>query len=326
MLTEILRARHRSLSERIAAVDNFCSVIFGFAFLAAMMVGFSAVLLALATALALLISRAFFGGRNTGEMPTLIALLFVFTIVALNRLDRRFGARLAADGWRARALRAALGFFHRISGQSLFGPIFNTLMSNVRRRFMLPMLMGVVALSVAAVAFQRTIARGGAGLSSYTYAAVAARDETVDFRSYGDQRAGEAVHSPVPFIQSDMIRDPYVRLFIPYLPDRDNPALERCPGAAPAPDRTPSAVSDRAAATLRCLAALHAVQLDGRPLPDLDFRFYTDPASGLLGILTYIPVAGLPRGRNVLSLESSPPPSDSARSGPATRTTIPFWI
>jgi hypothetical protein len=148
----------------------------------------------------------------------------------------------------------------------------------------------------------------------------------VDFRSYADQRTGAAALSSVPFIQSDMIRDPYVRLFIPYVPDRDNHVLESCPGAAP-PSAGTASDSARAAAAIRCLAVLHAVELNGRPLPDLDFRFSTDPRSGRVGIVTYVPLAQLPRGRNVLTLEPSPPPPDQApSSGSPTRMTIPFWL
>jgi len=47
-------------------------------------------------------------------------------------------------------------------------------------------------------------------------------------------RPAEEIFRTLPSIQSDVIRDPYVKLFIPYYPRRHNPVVEkRCPGVRP---------------------------------------------------------------------------------------------
>jgi hypothetical protein len=87
-------------------------------------------------------------------------------------------------------------------------------------------------------------------------------------------------------------------------------------------------VTDSAAvAILRCFAKVHPVTLNGAPLVDLDFRFYTNPGNGLRGVIAYIPAASLPRGRNVLVVQQVP---RAPRAGRPARPTpphvIPFWL
>ncbi len=327
ILTEIARAREPTLRRRIAALDNFCSVIFAFGFLAAGLVVYSAVLVAVATLVAVGISKAFPHGRTVDQPPLLIVLLSIsglFTVLVA--LDRRLGRRLRPDSLGARLLRRPLLVFYRITGQSLYGPLQNTLESNVSRKVIVPALMGLLLLSVGAVWFQNARAKGKALPGSYAFVPRDAGNQGVDSRSYEDGRTGPAAYAPVPFIQSDIIQAPYVRLFIPYLPYRDDAILATCPGAGLSGGDGPSTKAARAAAGIRCLADLHAVELDGRPLPDLDYRLYTDPASGMVGLVTYIPVADVTPGRHVLSLRPSPPaPGTSVEPGAEHRILIPFW-
>jgi hypothetical protein len=75
---------------------------------------------------------------------------------------------------------------------------------------------------------------------------------------------------------------------------------------------------------LECLARLHAVTLDGAPRPDLPFRFYEHPETGIRGIITYISVDSLSRGQHEITVRHVPSPeADSAK--PPTPWVIPFW-
>ena len=82
---------------------------------------------------------------------------------------------------------------------------------------------------------------------------------------------------------------------------------------------------------LACLAKLHAVTLDGAPQSSLEFAFYEHPNSGLKGMIAYIPVDSLTRGRHVISVMPVPPaelPTDSTKLANASwrkPLVIPFW-
>ena len=55
---------------------------------------------------------------------------------------------------------------------------------------------------------------------------------------YENQREDGESYPRTPSIQSDIIRDPYVKLFIPYSPARHNPAIAAaCPALKPLQDR-----------------------------------------------------------------------------------------
>ena len=76
---------------------------------------------------------------------------------------------------------------------------------------------------------------------------------------------------------------------------------------------------------LRCLASLQPVTLNGRPVA-APFRFYTQPGTGIRGIAAYIPVAGLPKGENVLAVARLPLLVPARGAKPRPPFTIPFWL
>ena len=79
---------------------------------------------------------------------------------------------------------------------------------------------------------------------------------------------------------------------------------------------------------LDCLAALHGVTLDGKPLANPGFAFYEQPKTGERGILSYIPADSLTAGRHELSVNITVDPDDSAGVKgyiPPKPWVIPFW-
>ncbi|HEX6039751.1 MAG TPA: hypothetical protein VFZ20_16995, partial [Longimicrobium sp.] len=134
---------------------------------------------------------------------------------------------------------------------------------------------------------------------------------------YESQRETGEVYARMPSIQSDVIRDPYVKLFIPYAPVRHGEAFaEQCPGLKPLSraglrmDNADPPDSAAVRAVLDCWTRLQPVTLNGRPLRP-EFRFYTHPDTGIRGILAYIPVEGLPRGENLLTVGLPPRSADA---------------
>lgn len=123
---------------------------------------------------------------------------------------------------------------------------------------------------------------------------------------------------PVPFVQSKVIDDAYLELMVPYSPLRDGPALQQdCPAHAK-PD---------AAALLACLQSLHAVTLDGKPVPDLHYQVSRDARTDRPALLAMIDVRALSQGRHELRIAHPPrgdrkPDADHPDPG---FDTIPFW-
>ncbi len=240
-------------------------------------------------------------------------------------VDRRMGARIDPESPAGRRLARLASLAYRANGVAVFGPILLTLFTNVRKRVMYPLfyaIMGGLLLLVAGETFVRQ------GILSYAGAEYLP-DEPGDF--YEDQRPAGEVYARMPSLQSDVVTGPYVKLFVPYQPERHGRALERCPGARPLRESGfryggSGAEPDTAAvaAVLRCIAGVHRVALNGRPVADLRFDFHTHPRTGVRGVMAHLPTAGLPRGRNVLTVHPVPP--TRPRPKPPEPWTIPFWI
>ena len=329
-ITERLyRERLSSLPRIIARTDNFCSVIFSFAFLLVLLFAFTIVISGAFGLMAYGLAHLFEGGRNTRHYFLALGVVFVAVPLATSVVDRRWGARLAPEGRASRVVALAARYGYRISFLNVTGPVFLTLLTNLGRRRVMLIFYAALLGTLVVVSAQRLAASDRLSINSYDFFG-ASEDHGVNYRFYENQR-GDAILPRTPSIQSDVIRDPYVKLFIPYSPARHNAALvQRCPrlhvlqqrgiqlGAdAPVPDSL-------AVPVLNCLTTLHEVALNGAPLRDPDFRFYEHPGTGMKGIIAYIPVDTLPRGRNVITVKPVPRPDDT-RGTPPRPYVIPFW-
>ncbi|HEY3521425.1 MAG TPA: hypothetical protein VGK80_10370, partial [Rhodanobacteraceae bacterium] len=124
----------------------------------------------------------------------------------------------------------------------------------------------------------------------------------------------------VPFIQSAEIDGNYIRLTVPYRPDRDAAAMQRnCAASA-----TIAAPEERAAAMLRCLAGLHPVMLDGDSLANLRYDAGSDARSERPSLVAMIDVRALEPGRHELAIARAPAGSDD-EPAPSDPVIIPFW-
>jgi hypothetical protein len=312
---KLYQERLPSLPELITKTDDFCSMIFSFSFMVVFIFVFSIVWAGLLGLLALVISRLAFGGEHLGEIFKILALLLLAPVALAPMLDKALGNKVDPAGPAARTIRALNLWAYRALGMGLYGPIMMTLSTNIRKKAFYAVF--TAAFVVVFGAFVVSIlTRGGlVSLSSEVYVPGKAGENEVSPIYYEDQRAEDEVFPRIPSIQSDVVRDPYVKLFIPYYPRRHNPALrQRCPGVKPLQEEglqleNPNESAPPAAATrqvLQCLAQIHRVTLDGQPVPGLEFQFATHPESGLRGIVGYIPAANLAPGGHLLRIEAVP--------------------
>jgi hypothetical protein len=136
---------------------------------------------------------------------------------------------------------------------------------------------------------------------------------TVDPAHYDDLR-DVARDRAEPYIQSQVVRGPFLRLLVPYRPESDTAALQRdCPELAKLHGDA------RRDAFLACLQRLHRITLDGRPRDDVQYDLSSDARTNRPALLAMIDLRALPPGRHEL-LVARPPQSKT----PAAYR-IPFW-
>lgn len=339
VMTEVYREKIGRVQGRIDSADRFCSILFPLAFTVVALFAFSVVILAVAAGLAFGVSRLLFDGEHFERV--LIGFFVAATLIPTGTwaMDRFFGARMQARGGRGhRALRRASLASYYVNAMPLYGTTFMTLISNVRKGARYPAMYALMALLFGFFFVKDVfIARGMLVSSDHLYLPDDPGAFGVGADFYESQRAPGAVYGRLPSIQSDVVRDPYVKLFIPYAPLRHGEAFaERCPGVRPLSSGGPrmdvAGPPNEAAvrAVLDCWARLQPVTLNGQPIRP-DFRFYTHPESGVRGILAYIPTEGLPRGANLLTVGVAPRNAEDERPrerarGPSQPHHIRFWL
>jgi hypothetical protein len=335
---KLYQERTPGLGRTIARLDNFCSIIFSVGMLFVLLFIYSATLVGVMGGLGWVMARAFTQGQHTDAWFLGLVLVFVAIPTTAAFVDKRWGSRIARDpgSRRYRLLHAWLRFAFSINLMRLAGPMMWTLMSNVgRARAVAAMYTGLMIIMFIAAA-DILVRRGALSVNGYEFYGISL-EHGVSGAQYESQRPKSA-QARTPMIQSDIIRDPYIKLFIPYSPQRHNVAMAReCPGLRllqtqglqfGAEDPVPDSL---ALPALQCLAKIHQVTLDGAARPDLEFFFYEHPGTGLRGILAYIAADSLARGRHVLTVMPVPPPTlptDSADLANALWKrpyVIPFW-
>jgi hypothetical protein len=333
---DVYREKLRTLPQLIDAVDDFCSVIFAFVFLVVIGILYTILIGSLCAVVAYGIDSLLFSGQQFEALLTIILVTLAAGPLLLAAVDRRYGGRADMHpGSRAR-LRALMWLFARLQLMPLYGTLILTLFTNAPRRVIYPIVY-VVSIGTTIFLFSELLLRRDV-LTAGSAALVP--DEPgrtgVDYRYYESRGQSQAqpFTASLPTIQSDVITDPYIRLFLPYYARRDNDVFPRvCPGVQPVREGgisfglegTRAVSPERSAAALRCLVALRRVTLDGQPQPDLEFRFYRDPRTGHDGIVTYIPVAGLSRGAHLLTVNRPARSRDAGTSASAPHY-VWFWI
>ncbi|HEX8691117.1 MAG TPA: hypothetical protein VF746_01650 [Longimicrobium sp.] len=327
---EVMRERTSSLQSLIDRADRFASLTFGFTFTLVMILVVGIGLTGLLWVLAFGVSRAAFGGAH--HLPVFMALLLAIFVpsLVLWALDRTVAKRLAPGSRPWRVLRAGIVATYWLNLTWLYGTVMSTLFSNLPKRRANTIFLGVSFGMMALVLVKGTLG-DVMGLDGAAYLPDDAGRRGASNAYYQSQREEGELYRNSPSIQSDIIREPYVRLFIPYntlLLDR---VIERrCPWVRPFEKGGNEGAADDAAmdAVLRCWSSLQRVTLNGRPLQP-SYRFSRDPATGVRGIVAYLPTAGLPRGENVLTVERPPLPDDMGplvKPRPRPPHYIPFWL
>lgn len=317
----------------IALLDNFCSVTFSFAFVMVVLFVFSTGIISAIGVGVYLVTRALGREAAAPQVTLIVMLVFAGAMAAVGLADRWWGERLK-DRPAGAVLRRLMHATAILQVLPLYGSTFMTLLTNLRARVVMPLLYAVMF----GVIFAVFIGRIGedAELSGDRYLPAYTGVIGVDYAFYQSHRPAGVRAAALPSIQSDIIREPYVRLFIPYNARRDNVAIERlCPDVRPLvadrvtfnADESPPPDAGAVRAVLACIAGYRDVRLDGAPLPDLALQFYREPRDGMEGTVAYIPVTGLAPGAHALTVRRTPRwESEDPPGAPPHDTVAPYTI
>lgn len=325
--TDIAHRHATPLETVVERCDNAASLVFAFGFVLFGMT-FTIMVISLAGAAAGAAIAAVVPGLVAFDVAMVLFALVILPFFAAQMIDRFLPGLVPEGGLMERILRPIISVGNRIVSWPIIGPLTMTIMTRLGRRRGVIVVMIALYVLIAIVAVEMLSLRGRFDLDGYRYFARDGGVRMMEPRHYANQRLSDQHRqSSWPFIQADIVREPYVRLFVPYVARRLNPAFEEtCPEAValPAPDVEGEAA--RREALLACVAVIFAPTLNGQPIDGLRFDFATDPASGQGGFVAYVRTEDLAQGRHELvlrvpSLSGDPPPS----ADDDHHYRIPFW-
>lgn len=324
------RERLPNLARPIEAIDNFASLIFASGFL---IVGMTLQVLLIVVVVSLIsgaVSVAFFAGKHLITLTLAIFGVLILPLTIAGLIDRKWGSTLAADGKLARCIRGV----NRWSAP-LFSPPWTTPMmlvlssrvgpvkTTIALSLMLYLLIFSAGLTLAQI-------RGKVALDNYGYATVESGSTRIDPAHYADQRSQTNQRFvSAPFIPSEYLNGPYLRLFVPYRPRHDTELMtQACPDLNAKKAKGADEIA-RQAAILKCAARLYAPRLNGAALENLSWLFAIDPGTEQRGFVTMIAVGGLAAGPHLLSVRQPRTGDDSSQETDTeaadTSVDIPFW-
>ncbi len=330
---EHYRRNVRPLSGAVEWFDDLCSLIFSFGFFVGFTFFYFAAVFLVAALLAMLVDTVSSGAVSAVVVFWLTAGSVLAVQVLSEKLDQIVGSRLSPDGFLARCNRLLVKVGYSISLMRCIGTIQLTLYSNAKPAIVVALTVGVM---VALAVFQVGGVMVGERLvrvDSLSYFPDGLAEDGLDPNHYRDLRSTMRIEPTVPTVQSELVTDPYVRLFLPYHPRRHNALLSTsCPDLEPlspegfqigfGPDLDHEEVRTAAA----CLGGLYTVALDGTQLSDLHFDFTVDHDTGLKGVVTFLPVRELAHGRHELEVLAPSRDAPDDASAEPVRHVIPFWV
>ncbi len=324
LFNDVYRTKIRSLTATAKSVDDICRMIFGFTFLI--------LLLILGSSFLYGISGIFIFSLNFifPQIPTIIwnicffciALLPLLLIGAINSILLR---KPHLDSPRLRRLLSpVIHYTLIISLGRLYNSLMFTLRSNVARGKIYTVLYVFVACVMIAPSAELFF-----GYSRHIFFSQNDSSLSIEAAYYENfrQQQGNTIDRLLlrfPSIQSDIVSDPYIRLFLPYRAT-DNDSIKAGIGQGfqgfhkeglYLPNSVETTDSTRQLA-LKGLSGIYTVSLNDSLLTSLDYFFHKHPQTSIPGLLTYIPTNGLRPGKNLLTVR---------KFGKKSEYFIPFYF
>ncbi|MEQ8329792.1 MAG: hypothetical protein RH859_04935 [Longimicrobiales bacterium] len=306
--------------------DRFCSSIFSMAFLVVLIFALSIVLSAVVGVVALAVTTWVLPSVPVGAVwLSVMAAIGAIPVVSVT-IDRLAKGRIDPAGGAGRALRRIIATSTRWTGGRLFLSIQFTLFSNLRARVVWPMYVGTLVLLLVTFMGGEAVRSGTFVVSPSALLPERPGGRSVDTRYYADTR-GSTTGTDAPFIQSEIVAGPYVRIEVPLVARRHGERL-----AALCPDLEPLSASgivssrmtreppapEAMDAVLACVGGLWEATLDGLPV-HIEWDFRSEAGRGVTGVVGYLPTAGMEPGAHVLELAEVRVPTEGAEGEETAR-------
>jgi hypothetical protein len=322
------RARLPDLLTVIDRADRAASVLFAMATLIALLLLWSAVIIGgvvLAGGIVGWLVGAVERVAVLGFFVFYTAMMLVGLLIAIaDAVFARRNPALQKSPRLRRWVNGMLRTYGMIMPQRLILPVQLTLQSNVSGKVFLIGFFVIMLVSplvgIGHVVMSREFSLAG----SYLALDRDAIEHGQASAHYEDMRGESDRLLRYPMIPSDQIAAAHLRLFLPHMPERDNPLIrKRCPALIDGESQ--QSPGPAAAARVACLAALWAITLDGRPIDVAGFLASERRDLGLRGLQGYLPMTGLTPGRHdLLAVWNPEGPEDGRERRREYR--IPFWF
>lgn len=312
---ELTRTRIPSVRQLIVYTDAVASVTFAVAF-AVGLVFLAAIPAAVALLVAaFVVARLIFG--EVAEMQVFWTAWVIFALVAVVPflLDRFLGRRLAPDRWPRRVLRMVILAVLMTTGSWIYSPIFNTLSGHLGpTRVQVSLLSLMVCLGAVFVGYDVLLIHGRVAFAGSPFLPVVPVQVSTLPDTYDELRDPRRGRLDVPSIPGRVVTGSYLPLFVPWIPDRVEPALQEvCPdvprlggagvrlnGSARA-DSTSAEREADARRILACAGRIWTVHLDGTPVTS-EPVFSVHPETRVRGLTWMIPLEGAALDRHLLEV------------------------
>ena len=289
-------------------VDRVASSVFSMLF--ALLISIFIVFLYIATVLiaATVVRQLFLPELNVFFVFTGVMLLFSLPMMVMSIFDQRAKKDPGLiERWPRLAglVKSWLTVYSRATLGRLYYPIFMTFSSNISARATTAFMLVSMMLLASTFILVTLVGTGRFGYDSFTYFPRVGSVESLDNVHYEDQWGNE-VEPFVPFIESDVAEGPYVRLFVPWNPSRDNERAEEICGVEPLRReglfRTSRSDEDarRAAGVLDCMRSLVSVELNGDLIDPETGSLARHEGTKVRGLMYHVRVADLEPGRHAL--------------------------
>ncbi len=321
------KARERKLIKSIRKLDDVCSIIFALTFLIVFITIASSIYMIYWSLLAVIIG---FYVPSYLVVPYRVVTIFAFSLFSvvgiLKVTDFLTLGRIKAirSKWFALPFNFLSRWVEYLTLGFLSRQIYSFLMKSIpRKRFRLILVAYIFVIIVIFTGIQ---------VENRVYFPFAGSKLMINPAEYqhlayhdSSTRDESAVKGLFPTIQSELVTDPYLRLYIPYtVMDNENIAVS-------IPDIKPfhsgvvmeyiSFGRDETIPfqkkVLDYYKGIYSISIDDSVQCNCDFRFYHYPEEKEIGILTYIPLGKLPNGLHELKI--------FYRERGYTRE-IPFWL
>lgn len=316
----VYQERMSTLPQLIRKADDFGSMIFSVAFL---------IVIIFVISIVFGLGFGLLGwGLHATVLPSVEPTVIVVTAAVLLGVlpslaigvERLLAGRIQRESRAGRVVRALVGGYYKASGGAIYLPIQFTLFSRIKKTVVWPTAIALIAGLIMTLFVTELNRSAGLRITADPRIPERAGRRAVATDHFADTRAP---NSAAPYIQSDIVEGPYIRLTVPFSATTYIDRLdETCPDLPPLTERTlvtsdPTDQPPDPAAEARlldCLGQIWSVALDGRSISvDWDLSW---TRRGPDGLLAYLPTEELSAGAHTIEVTRTPRPGEgSAQEG-----------